>query len=69
MNRVVCRVRALVVLPTRDLATQVYKIISALCKTTPLKPVLIGGTKKFTQEQSLLNKEMYVNILCLLLHL
>ncbi|XP_030849417.1 ATP-dependent RNA helicase DDX51 [Strongylocentrotus purpuratus] len=58
MNRVVCRVRALVVLPTRDLATQVYKIISALCKATPLKPVLIGGTKKFAQEQSLLVREI-----------
>ncbi|XP_041467192.1 ATP-dependent RNA helicase DDX51-like [Lytechinus variegatus] len=58
IDRVVCQVRALIVLPTRDLATQVYKIVSSLCKATPLRPVLIGGIKKFSQEQSGLVKEI-----------
>ena len=36
-RRVVCRVRALVVLPVRDLATQVYKVFQTYCKCTKLK--------------------------------
>ena len=36
-NRVVCQVRALVVLPVRELAVQVHKVIQSYCKGTHLK--------------------------------
>ncbi|XP_022094138.1 ATP-dependent RNA helicase DDX51-like [Acanthaster planci] len=54
LDRVVPRIRALVVLPTRDLAQQVSKVFSSLCKATDLRPALIGGLKKFAQEQRML---------------
>ncbi|XP_072162920.1 ATP-dependent RNA helicase DDX51-like isoform X2 [Diadema setosum] len=57
LDRVVPQVRALIVLPTRDLATQVHKVMASLCQNTSLKSVLIGGTKTFAHEQSLLVKE------------
>ncbi|XP_033638608.1 ATP-dependent RNA helicase DDX51-like isoform X4 [Asterias rubens] len=54
LYRVVPRIRALVVLPTRDLAQQVHKVFTSLCKGTSLKPALVGGLKKFGQEQRML---------------
>ncbi|XP_071500712.1 uncharacterized protein, partial [Diadema antillarum] len=57
LDRVVPQIRALIVLPTRDLATQVHKVMASLCQNTSLKSVLIGGTKTFAHEQSLLVKE------------
>ncbi|XP_033638586.1 ATP-dependent RNA helicase DDX51-like [Asterias rubens] len=54
LYRMVPRIRALVVLPTRDLAQQVHKVFTSLCKGTSLKPALVGGLKKFGQEQRML---------------
>ena len=36
-KRVVCQVRALVVLPVRELAVQVHKVFQSYCKGTHLK--------------------------------
>ena len=36
-HRVVREVRALVVLPIRDLAAQVFKVFTTYCQDTPLK--------------------------------
>ncbi|XP_072355103.1 ATP-dependent RNA helicase DDX51 isoform X1 [Scyliorhinus torazame] len=52
MNRVVCRVRALVVLPTKELAQQVYKIFSSYAEGTTLKVVIVAGQKALPAEQT-----------------
>ncbi|XP_070565553.1 ATP-dependent RNA helicase DDX51-like [Ptychodera flava] len=57
MKRIVCQVRALVVLPTRDLAMQVHQVFSRISKGTGLKVVLTAGHKTLSQEQSSLVKE------------
>ncbi|XP_078000222.1 ATP-dependent RNA helicase DDX51-like [Glandiceps talaboti] len=61
MGRVVCHVRALAVLPTRDLAMQIYQVFNIYCKGTDLKVVLIGANKSFTQEQTALVTSKYCN--------
>lgn len=48
-GRVVPRVRALVVLPVQDLATQVFKVFQAYAGNLRVK--LISGQKTFAQEQ------------------
>ncbi|CCI45035.1 hypothetical protein ABG067_004551 [Albugo candida] len=53
-KRIICRLRALIVVPTRDLATQVYQIATALCAATNLKCALITGQANFGHEQNLL---------------
>jgi ATP-dependent RNA helicase DDX51/DBP6 len=40
-HRVVCQVRALVVLPVRDLVTQVHKVFLTYCKHTNIKVTYI----------------------------
>ncbi|XP_067911504.1 ATP-dependent RNA helicase DDX51 isoform X2 [Heterodontus francisci] len=52
MDRVVCRVRALAVLPTKELAQQVCKIFSSYVEGMGLKVVIIAGQKPFAVEQS-----------------
>ena len=49
-GRVVPRVRALVVLPVQDLATQVFKVFQAYAGNL-LRVKLISGQKSFAQEQ------------------
>ena len=56
-NRVVCRVRALVVLPVRDLAAQVYNVFCSYCEGTDLKVALVTGQKTFSIEQQTLVKQ------------
>ncbi|XP_071853683.1 ATP-dependent RNA helicase DDX51-like [Apostichopus japonicus] len=56
INRVRQRFRALVVLPTKNLAAQVYKVFLGLCQKTPLKVVMIGGQRTIKQEEDLLVK-------------
>ncbi|XP_071120070.1 ATP-dependent RNA helicase DDX51-like isoform X1 [Mytilus edulis] len=56
-TRVTCQVRALVVLPVRDLAVQVYKVFKAYSENTHLKVVLLVGQKQFHQEQQSLVKK------------
>ncbi|EGZ27955.1 hypothetical protein PHYSODRAFT_258291 [Phytophthora sojae] len=54
LPRVVCRVRALIVLPSRDLAVQVHQIVQQFVKGTPLKCGLAIGQSNFAVEQSAL---------------
>ncbi|KAM3937271.1 ATP-dependent RNA helicase DDX51 [Leptodactylus fuscus] len=54
MERVVCEVRALVVLPTKELAQQVCKVFNIYADGTGLKVVLIAGHKSFAKEQETL---------------
>ena len=50
-GRVEPQVRALVVLPTRDLANQVYKVFEAYTSGTSLRIGMAYGLKSFTYEQ------------------
>ena len=52
INRIVCRVRAVVVLPTRDLALQVKRTFDDLCAGEKLKVGLAVGASSFAVEQS-----------------
>ncbi|NWV01148.1 DDX51 helicase, partial [Upupa epops] len=54
LDRVVCQVRALVVLPTKELAQQVSKVFNVYTDGTGLKVVLITGQKSFAREQEML---------------
>lgn len=51
LERVVCCVRVLVVLPTKELAQQVGKVFSIYADGTSLKIVLVTGQKSFSREQ------------------
>lgn len=51
-TRVVPQIRALVVLPLKDLAMQVFKVFLTYCKGTPLKVVLVTGETSFQREQN-----------------
>ncbi|NXY84707.1 DDX51 helicase, partial [Alcedo cyanopectus] len=54
LERVVCQVRALVVLPTKELAQQVSKVFNVYTDGTGLKVVSITGQKSFAKEQEML---------------
>lgn len=54
LPRVVCRVRALIVLPSRDLAVQVHQIVQQFVQGTPLKCGLAIGQSNFAAEQNAL---------------
>ncbi|KAG9354818.1 hypothetical protein JZ751_001531 [Albula glossodonta] len=51
-QRVVCEVRALAVLPTKELAQQVCKVFSSYAEGSSLKVVMIAGQKSFAAEQA-----------------
>lgn len=55
-NRVEKQVRALIVLPVKELAVQVAKVFKDYCIGTNLKVALITGSMSFQQEQSELVK-------------
>ncbi|XP_026126338.1 ATP-dependent RNA helicase DDX51 isoform X1 [Carassius auratus] len=55
-KRVVCEVRALAVLPTKELAQQVSKVFSTYTEGTGLKVVMITGQKSFAAEESALSE-------------
>ncbi|CAG8482841.1 12832_t:CDS:10 [Funneliformis caledonium] len=50
-KRIITRLRALVVLPTRDLVAQVKETFIAFCKGTTLKIGVVTGQQSFTHEQ------------------
>ncbi|XP_030438345.1 ATP-dependent RNA helicase DDX51 [Gopherus evgoodei] len=54
LKRVVCQVRALAVLPTKELAQQVSKVFNIYTDGTDLKVVLVTGQKSFGKEQETL---------------
>jgi ATP-dependent RNA helicase DDX51/DBP6 len=51
IHRVVCRLRAVVIVPSRDLVIQVKKVFDALCLNTPLTCGIAMGQSNFTAEQ------------------
>ncbi|MCI4381200.1 hypothetical protein PGIGA_G00248660 [Pangasianodon gigas] len=56
MTRVVCEVRALAVLPTKELAQQVYKVFCTYAEGTGLKVVMAAGQKPFAVEEATLSE-------------
>ncbi|KAM6954034.1 ATP-dependent RNA helicase DDX51 [Aplochiton taeniatus] len=56
MERVVCGVRALAVLPTKELAQQVCKVFTSYSEGTPLKVVMLAGQKSLAAEQASLSE-------------
>lgn len=56
-SRVLCRIRAMVVLPVRDLAVQVFKVFLQYTKGTNLKVGMIVGQKQFSVEQHALVRQ------------
>ncbi|XP_033504917.1 ATP-dependent RNA helicase DDX51 [Epinephelus lanceolatus] len=56
MERVVCEVRALAVLPTKELAQQVCKVFTTYAEGTSLKVVMLAGQKSFAAEQASLSE-------------
>lgn len=55
-KRVVREVRALAVLPTKELAQQVSKVFSSYTEGSSLKVVMIAGQKSFAAEQAALSE-------------
>ncbi|XP_063171408.1 ATP-dependent RNA helicase DDX51 isoform X1 [Candoia aspera] len=51
LDRIVCHVRALAVLPTKELAQQVTKVFNIYTDGTGLKVVQLTGQKSFVKEQ------------------
>jgi superfamily II DNA/RNA helicase len=49
------KLRALILLPSRELAAQVYRVICRLAKDTDLKIILASGQKSFEEEQKVLS--------------
>ncbi|XP_036434483.1 ATP-dependent RNA helicase DDX51 isoform X2 [Colossoma macropomum] len=56
LTRVVCEVRALAVLPTKELAQQVCKVFYSYAEGTGLKVVMVAGQKPFAAEQAALSE-------------
>uniref|UniRef100_A0A3Q3XAU8 ATP-dependent RNA helicase n=1 Tax=Mola mola TaxID=94237 RepID=A0A3Q3XAU8_MOLML len=56
MERVVCEVRALAVLPTKELAQQVFRVFTTYAEGTSLRAVMLAGQKSFAAEQALLSE-------------
>ncbi|KAK3102413.1 hypothetical protein FSP39_011231 [Pinctada imbricata] len=59
LNRVECKLRALVVLPVRELAAQVYRVFQTYCEGSKLQVGLIAGMKPLHSEQRTLVKHGY----------
>ncbi|XP_069922366.1 ATP-dependent RNA helicase DDX51 isoform X2 [Oryctolagus cuniculus] len=51
LHRVVCQIRALVVLPTKELAQQVSKVFNIYTDATPLRVALVTGQRSLAKEQ------------------
>ncbi|XP_034755801.1 ATP-dependent RNA helicase DDX51 [Etheostoma cragini] len=56
MERVVCEVRALAVLPTKELAQQVCRVFASHAEGTPLRVVMLAGQRSFAAEQASLSE-------------
>ncbi|XP_014859523.1 PREDICTED: ATP-dependent RNA helicase DDX51 [Poecilia mexicana] len=57
MERTVCEIRALAVLPTKELAQQVYKVFASYAEGTPVKVVMLGGQRSFAAECASLSEQ------------
>ncbi|XP_055971517.1 ATP-dependent RNA helicase DDX51 [Sorex fumeus] len=65
LSRVICRVRALVVLPTKELAQQVSKVFKIYTDATPLRVALVTGQKALAKEQESLVQKTVDGFRCL----
>ncbi|XP_036077164.1 ATP-dependent RNA helicase DDX51 isoform X1 [Rousettus aegyptiacus] len=65
LQRAVCRVRALVVLPTKELAQQVSKVFNLYTDATPLRVALVTGQKSLAKEQESLVQKTADGFRCL----
>ncbi|KAM6165039.1 ATP-dependent RNA helicase DDX51 isoform 2-T2 [Erethizon dorsatum] len=65
LHRVVCHVRALVVLPTKELAQQVSKVFNIYTDATPLRVALVTGQKPLAKEQESLVQKTADGYRCL----
>lgn len=65
LHRVVCHIRALVVLPTKELAQQVSKVFNIYTDTTPLRVALVTGQKSLAKEQESLVQKTADGFCCL----
>ncbi|XP_032702789.1 ATP-dependent RNA helicase DDX51 [Lontra canadensis] len=65
LGRAVCQVRALVVLPTKELAQQVSKVFNIYTDATPLRVALITGHKSLVKEQESLVQKTADGFRCL----
>lgn len=65
LHRVVCHIRALVVLPTKELAQQVSKVFNIYTDTTPLRVALVTGQKSLAKEQESLVQKTADGFRCL----
>lgn len=65
LPRAVCQVRALVVLPTKELAQQVSKVFSVYTEATPLRVALVTGQKALAREQESLVQKTADGVRCL----
>ncbi|XP_032445644.1 ATP-dependent RNA helicase DDX51 [Xiphophorus hellerii] len=57
MERTVCEIRALAVLPTKELTQQVYKVFASYAEGTPVKVVMLGGQRSFAAECASLSEQ------------
>ncbi|XP_006901063.1 PREDICTED: ATP-dependent RNA helicase DDX51 [Elephantulus edwardii] len=65
LPRVVCQVRALVVLPTKELAQQVSRVFNIYTDATPLRVALVTGQKSLAKEQESLVQKTENGYRCL----
>ncbi|XP_063470875.1 ATP-dependent RNA helicase DDX51 isoform X1 [Symphalangus syndactylus] len=65
LSRVVCHIRALVVLPTKELAQQVSKVFNIYTDATPLRVSLVTGQKSLAKEQESLVQKTADGYRCL----
>ncbi|XP_059533215.1 ATP-dependent RNA helicase DDX51 isoform X2 [Myotis daubentonii] len=65
LQRAVCQVRALVVLPTKELAQQVSKVFNVYTDATPLRVALVTGQKSLAKEQESLVQKTVDGFRCL----
>lgn len=63
------KIRALVILPTQDLASQVFKTFKLYSQNTNIDICLITGTNSFNVEQQQLLQESNITILASLINL
>uniref|UniRef100_A0A8C4PR38 ATP-dependent RNA helicase n=1 Tax=Equus asinus asinus TaxID=83772 RepID=A0A8C4PR38_EQUAS len=65
LHRAMCQVRALVVLPTKELAQQVSKVFNVYTDATPLRVALVTGQKTLAKEQETLVQRTVDGFRCL----
>jgi ATP-dependent RNA helicase DDX51/DBP6 len=60
-NRTTIRLKALIMLPSRELATQVFRVFSRLCQKSDIKVAIASGQTQFEEEQKQLTGSFFAN--------